>query len=151
MLDLYHKLILFPQSMNCVHYVPEKQFRGDILVWTLSRSKIDLYFLVLHSIISNGENFNFECQFCFMLSHLTMIAIPCADFYRASTCICKIASSYRAEKRGLSLLLSPFHPQSSDSQPTPVIRPVHNKVINCLSGVVLLTILDIRDLITLHR
>ena len=60
------------------------------------RSKIALYFLLLCSIITNSEIFKFDGGFCFMSSHLTMVSNPCADFSRALTWICEIASSSNA-------------------------------------------------------
>ena len=54
------------------------------------RSKIALYFLLLYGIISNGEILKFDGGLCFMLSHLTMVEKPCADFFRALTWICEI-------------------------------------------------------------
>ena len=55
------------------------------------RSKIALYLLLLCGIISNGRSFKFDGGFCFMSSHTTMVANPCADFRCALNWICEIA------------------------------------------------------------
>ena len=68
---------------------------------TNGRSKIALYFLLLCSIIANSEIFNFDGGFCFMLSHLIMVANLCADFFCAFTCICEIASSSNSGEWGI--------------------------------------------------
>ena len=64
------------------------------------RSKISLYFLLLCVIIANGEIFKFDGGLCFMLSHLTMVANPCSDFSRSSTCIFVITLSSNADEWG---------------------------------------------------
>ena len=62
------------------------------------RSKIDLYFLLLCSIIANGEMFKFDSGFYFKSSQLTMVANLCANFSCASTWICEIVSSSNADE-----------------------------------------------------
>ena len=64
------------------------------------RSKISLYFLLLCGIIANGENFKIDGGFCFMQSHLTVVANPWAAFYCASTWILLFASSSNANEWG---------------------------------------------------
>ena len=54
------------------------------------RSRIDLYFLLLCGIITNGGISKFDGG----SSHLTMVSNPCADFSCASTWIYEIESSY---------------------------------------------------------
>ena len=65
------------------------------------RSKIDIYFLLLCGIIANSGIFKFYSKFCFMSSHLTMVAKSCVDFPLASTYICEISSSSNAKEWGL--------------------------------------------------
>ena len=67
---------------------------------TNDRSKISLYFLSLCGIISNVGIFKFDCVFCFMSSHLTMVENPCADFSYASTWICENLSSSNDDEWG---------------------------------------------------
>ena len=85
-------------------------------------SKIALYLLLLCRIIANGENFKFYGGLYFMSYHLTMVANPCAAFYRDLTWICEIASSYNADKWG-PLVTAAYKSSGAQSRPTETRRP----------------------------
>ena len=93
------------------------------------RSKIALYFLLLCGIISNGEVFKFCVGFCFLLSHLTVFANPCADFPCASTWICEIASSFNADEWG-PLVTDAYISSGVQSRPTDTRHPARTYCSN---------------------
>ena len=114
------------------------------------RSKISLYFLLLCGIIANGEIFKFYGGLCFMLSHLTMVANPCANFPHASTWISAIASSYNANEWGTLVTAASI---SSEVQSRPT-ETGHTTCAYCSNkfppGAATLSILEILDLVTFH-